>query len=73
MFPDDDLENYLRDVADMPELSEGQLEQVDGVEGPMGSDDLKKHVAGMLARRFERVGLMPRRATVRKRKGPPRA
>jgi hypothetical protein len=34
LFPDDDLENYLRDVADLPELSEGMLAQVSGVQGP---------------------------------------
>jgi hypothetical protein len=33
LFPDDDLENYLRDVADLPELSEGMLNAVPGVEG----------------------------------------
>jgi len=40
LFPDDDLENYLRDVADLPELSEGQLAEVAGVEGPASSGSL---------------------------------
>lgn len=39
MFPDDDLENYLRDVADLPELSEGMLAQVQGIEGPSNAAD----------------------------------
>jgi len=38
LFPDDDLENYLREAADLPELSEGQLAGVDGVEGPSSTD-----------------------------------
>lgn len=72
LFPDDDLENYLRDVADLPELSEGQLAEVSGIEGPGGNpaenEDLQKALAGMLARRLAYTGLMPRRAGVAKRR-----
>jgi len=38
LFPDNDLENYLREAADLPELSEGQLSEVSGVEGPASTD-----------------------------------
>jgi hypothetical protein len=69
LFPDDDLENYLRDVADLPELSEGQLAETAGVEGPTGSDELQKLLAGTLARRFAKTGLMPTPSGARKRKG----
>lgn len=80
LFPDDDLENYLREAADLPELSEGQLAEVSGIEGPASTDagvtperaadqaasssdqQLKKHLAGMLMRRFERQGIMIRKA-----------
>lgn len=89
LFPDADLENYLREAADLPELSEGQLANVDGVEGPTtapnpstGAVDLdpttgqqpapalQKQIAGMLARRLERQGLLIRKsgAGPRKRK-----
>lgn len=76
LFPDNDLENYLREAADLPELSAGQLAGVDGVEGPPSTptpdnsdptrlpdqaassadQNLKKHLAGMLARRMQRKG-----------------
>ena len=76
LFPDDDLENYLRDVADLPELSSGQLADAAGVEGgaqnPAAQDDLQKALAGMIGRRLERTGLLPSRAnqTAKKRKKP---
>ena len=38
LFPDDDLENYLREVADLPELSQAQLANVTGVEGRPSTD-----------------------------------
>ncbi len=66
LFPDDDLENYLREVADLPELSQGQLAEVSGIEGPATTphnqelaetdERLKKQVAGMLARRLQNKG-----------------
>jgi hypothetical protein len=72
LFPDDDLENYLRDVADLPELSEGQLEGVGGVEGPASSpeavDQLKKQLGGKLARRFEKTGLLSRSSPKRRKR-----
>ena len=83
LFPDDDLENYLRDVADLPELSEGMLADVQGVEGPAANpnagmeggeppdpkaEDLQKHLAGMLARRMAYTGLLPIKAGKPRRK-----
>lgn len=86
LFPDDDLENYLRDVADLPELSEGMLADIAGIEGPASgapqsgegvvtdptaearSEELQKHIAGMLARRMAYTGLLPRRAGTKKRR-----
>lgn len=76
MFPDDDLENYLRDVADLPELSEGAYQDVSGIEGP-GDDgkpdatraDVQKRIGGMLARRFINQGfLVAPSGSVRKRR-----
>jgi hypothetical protein len=79
LFPDEDLENYLRDVADLPELSEGMLADVPGIEGGAGEEgnepdpngpveQLKKHIAGSLARRFESAGLITRKSgRIRKR------
>ena len=76
LFPDDDLENYLREAADLPELSQGQLAEVSGIEGPASNDagvdprraadqaaastdrSLKKHIAGMLARRLQYQGFI---------------
>jgi hypothetical protein len=96
IFPDDDLENYLREAADLPELSEGQLAAVDGIEGPASADpgvtpsanqeaaradvnrqttqvlggaDMQKHIAGMVARRLERKGLLIRKSGRGKRNG----
>jgi hypothetical protein len=69
---DDDLQNYLRDVADLPEMSEGLLASVQGVEGPAVNDtgspqpQLQKYVAGMVARRLNRQGLLPLRGGRRK-------
>lgn len=68
MFPDDDLENYLRDVADLPELSEGQLAETAGVEGGAGNEELNKSIAGMVARRLGHSGFMPARSGTKKRK-----
>lgn len=87
LFPDDDLENYLREAADLPELSEGQLADVAGIEGPLTSADpqtgaegldpatgqqpaptMQKQIAGMLARRLERQGLLIRKSGKPKRK-----
>lgn len=70
LFPDNDLENYLREAADLPELSEGQLAGVTGIEGssdpsveaaernkpPGSNDDVQKQIAGMLARRLQKQG-----------------
>jgi hypothetical protein len=66
MFPDDDLENYLRDVADLPELSEGALSQVQGIEGPAEQEELQKHIGGMLARRFINQGFLTMPSGTRK-------
>jgi hypothetical protein len=67
LFPDDDLENYLRDVADLPELSEEQLASAAASAGepdanPAVRDDLEKVLAAMVGRRMERTGLLPKRA-----------
>jgi hypothetical protein len=74
LFPDDDLENYLRDVADLPEISEGELQDVSGIEGPAAdpeapgaSEEIKKRVGGMLARRMINQGFLTQPAGRRKR------
>ncbi len=65
LFPDDDLENYLRDVADLPELSEDHMMDLShaadvqtkaGETDPPATEDLQKHLAGMLTRRMRKNG-----------------
>lgn len=57
LFPDDGLENYLRDVADLPEMSEGAYAELSGTEGASNAA-LEKHLGGMLARRFINQGYL---------------
>lgn len=57
LFPDPELENYLRDAADLPELSEDTLQGIDDPEGnPDATAELQKRIAGMLGRRMIRKG-----------------
>lgn len=74
LFPDDDLENYLRDVADLPEMSEGEYQDMAGIEGPADgtaegspNNELQKRLGGMLVRRFINAGYLTAPAGVRKR------
>jgi len=73
LFPDDDLENYLRDVADLPELSEEQLAEAVASAGesdanPVIREDLQKALAAMIGRRLDRTGLMPQRSGPKRKK-----
>lgn len=70
LFPDDDLENYLREAADLPEMSQGLLAEVNGVEGPASTaeerqtkanEDVQKHLAGEIARRLYRMGYITKK------------
>lgn len=70
LFPDIDLENYLREAADLPEMSQGLLADVNGVEGPAATAperqahaqvEVQKHVAGMIARRLYSMGYITKK------------
>jgi hypothetical protein len=66
LFPDDDVENFLRDAAGIPDISEDSqarsiLDQSGdaGAEG-QGDNDLQKMVRASLLRRMEKQGLISR-------------
>jgi len=65
LFPDPELENYLRDAADLPEVSEDNLQDVIDKD-PEGAD-LQKQMRGMMARRLVRKGFFSVRNSTRKR------
>jgi hypothetical protein len=68
LFPDGDLENYLRDVADLPELTGKNLSELANAKGPEDTNaQVQKHVAGMLARRLTRQGYLVPKARTRRR------
>jgi len=69
LFPDDDLENYLRDIADLPELTDDMLNEMMNSANPDASEDVQKHVAGMMARRLSRKGFMPLKSKTKSRRG----
>lgn len=61
LFPDEELENYLRDVAGMPDMMTGEDIEPDQLvpqEGDEPNQDLQKKIAGALAKRMFRHGLM---------------
>lgn len=73
LFPDDEVENYLRSAAGLPDISEDSeaVSILDaagdaGAEGD-GREQLKKLIAGSLARRFEKHGIMKSRQKKRGR------
>ena len=71
LFPDEGTEEYLRDVSGLPELTPEQYqsmaaeaEQDDAAAAGKSADEMKKSIAGMIARRFVRSGHL----TIGKRK-----
>ena len=72
LFPDPDLEGYIRDAAGLPELTEEQLNDsnrgVDaGADDPNASNDVNKQITGMLARRLIHKGYLSTRSGRRRR------
>lgn len=62
LFPNPQVENYLLDVAGLPELSEEALHDLvadhDPAKAGDSTDAIQKHLAGMLARRMVRKGML---------------
>lgn len=70
LFPDPELENYLREAADLPELSEDALNgMIDPDKNGGSPEDLQKMIAGMMGRRMIRKGYLGVRSGTRKRRG----
>lgn len=67
LFPDEETENYLRDVSGLPELTGEDLETLDDSGNPSETEVLKARLAGALGRRLVRKGFLSDRIT-RKRK-----
>jgi len=77
LFPDPDLEDYIRDAAGLPEMSAEQLANVNrGTDSatadasqvdPIASQDVKKQIAGMLGRRLIHKGYLSVRSGRRRR------
>jgi len=70
LFPDPDLEDYIRDAAGLPELSEEQLNDPNrnaDASTDDASGDVKKRIAGMLGRRLIRKGYLSVRSGRRRR------
>lgn len=57
LFPDEEVENYLRNAAGLPDITEGAAALLDDA-GNAGPEQLQKILAGSLARRFEKQGLI---------------
>lgn len=76
LFPDDDTEEYLREVAGLPELTEERFAEMQaeseaaqaGNADPVAVDEVKKHLVGMMTRRFIRSGHLSVPAGFKKRK-----
>lgn len=73
MFPDPELEDYIRDAAGLPELTEEQIADPNRVADstpadPNAPDDLKKMIAGMLGRRMIHKGYLSVRSGGKRRR-----
>ena len=67
LFPDEDTENYLREVAGMPDIADTaearellnpQSGDEFGVQSAQATQELQKRLAGMMAKRMMRMGQM---------------
>lgn len=67
IFPDPEAEAYLRDAAGLPEVSEEALMQDMASGEPEATENVKKALAGMMARRMVRKGFVSGFGSSRKR------
>lgn len=67
LFPDEQVENYLRDAAGLPDLTDEGATEILTQAGNADPEQLQKMLAGSLARRMERMGLITKASTRKKR------
>lgn len=68
LFPNPQVENYLLDVAGLPELSEEQLHELVDSDNPTAPEEVKKYIAGMLAKRLIRKGHISNKSVKKRRR-----